>query len=124
KAVGELVRVCKPGGKVLLQDLDGQLVWHYPEDALMQQTVARVLKSLAHSGFDPFVGRKLFWLGRNAGLDNIDVQIEGYHLIAGEIDGELFSQWELKLKIAKSHMQQARGSDYEAEEESRRFLGY
>src|SRR5437764_4665718 len=33
KAVGELVRVCKPGGTVLLQDLDGQLVWHYPEDA-------------------------------------------------------------------------------------------
>src|SRR4051812_39597152 len=31
KAVDELVRVCKPGGTVLLQDLDGQLVWHYPE---------------------------------------------------------------------------------------------
>ena len=46
KAVGEMVRVCKPGGTVLMQDLDGQLVWHYPEDALMQQTVTRVLSSL------------------------------------------------------------------------------
>jgi SAM-dependent methyltransferase len=124
KAVGELVRVCKPGGTVLLQDLDGQLVWHYPEDALMQQTVARVLKSLAQSGFDPFVGRKLFWLARNSGLDNIRVEVECYHLLAGEIDPSLYRQWELKLEIVKSHMQQALGSDYEAEEEIRRFLSY
>lgn len=124
KAVGELVRVCKPGGHVLMQDLDGQLVWHYPEDALMQQTVSRVLSSLAKGGFDPYVGRKLFWLARNAGLDNIQVQVESYHLIAGEIDPALYKQWEMKLEIAKPHMQRALGSEYEAEEEVRRFLSY
>jgi SAM-dependent methyltransferase len=124
KAVGEMVRVCKPGGTLLLQDLDGQLVWHYPEDALMQQTVKRVLNSLERSGFDPFVGRKLFWLARNAGLDNVKVQAECYHLIAGAIDPNLFKQWELKLEIAKPRMQEALGSGYEAEEEVRRFLSY
>jgi SAM-dependent methyltransferase len=124
KAVAEMVRVCKPGGKVLMQDLDGQLVWHYPEDALMQQTVTRVLRSLDPSGFDPFVGRKLFWLARNAGLDNIKVQVECYHLIAGAIDSEQFKHWELKLEIAKPRMQAALGSDYEAAEEVRRFLSY
>ena len=124
KAVAEMVRVCKPGGTVLMQDLDGQLVWHYPEDALMQQTVTRVLGSLQHSGFDPFVGRKLFWLGRNAGLDNVRVQVECYHLIAGAIDPDLFKQWELKLEIAKPRMQEALGSGYEAGEEVRRFLSY
>ena len=76
RAVSEMVRVCKPGGTVLMQDLDGQLVWHYPEDALMRQTVSRVLASLEQSGFDPFVGRKLFWLARNSGLDNVQVQVE------------------------------------------------
>jgi SAM-dependent methyltransferase len=124
KAVGEMVRVCKPGGTVLMQDLDGQLVWHYPEDSLMQQTVTRVLNSLQQSGFDPFVGRKLFWLARNAGLDNIRVQAECYHLIAGAIDAPQFKQWELKLEIAKPRMQEALGSDYEAGEEIRRFLSY
>ena len=124
KAVGEMVRVCKPGGTVLMQDLDGQLVWHYPEDALMQQTVRRVLNSLRDSGFDPFVGRKLFWLARNAGLDNIRVQAEVYHLIAGAIDASVFKQWELKLAIAKPKMQEALGSGYEAEEEVRRFLSF
>jgi SAM-dependent methyltransferase len=124
KAVGEMVRVCKAGGIVLMQDLDGQLAWHYPEDALMQQTVTRVLNSLAQSGFDPFVGRKLFWLARNAGLDNVRVQAESYHLIAGEIDPALFTQWELKLQIARPRMQEALGSAYEADEEIRRFLNY
>lgn len=124
KAVGEMVRVCKPGGTVLMQDLDGQLVWHYPEDALMQQTVARVLNSLRQSGFDPFVGRKLFWLARNSGLDNIRVQAECYHLIAGAIDPALYRQWELKLAIARPRMQEALGSGYEADEEVRRFLSY
>ena len=124
KAVGEMVRVCKPGGSVLMQDLDGQLMWHYPEDGLMQQTVARVMNSLQPSGFDPFVGRKLFWLARNSGLDNVQVQAECYHLIAGAIDPEQYRQWELKLEIAKPRMQQALGSEYEAEEEVRRFLSY
>jgi SAM-dependent methyltransferase len=124
KAVAEMVRVCKPGGTVLMQDLDGQLVWHYPEDALMQQTVARVLGSLRDGGFDPYVGRKLFWLARNAGLDNIRVQCEVYHLIAGPIEPAILKQWELKLAIAKPRMQEALGSGYEADEEIRRFLGY
>lgn len=124
KAVAEMVRVCKAGGTVLLQDLDGQLVWHYPEDALMQQTVTRVLNSLRASGFDPFVGRKLFWLARNAGLDNIRVQSEVYHLIAGAVDASILRQWELKLAIAKPRMQEALGSGYEADEEIRRFLGF
>jgi SAM-dependent methyltransferase len=124
KAVAEMVRVCKPGGTVLMQDLDGQLVWHYPEDALIQQTATRVLTSLQPRGFDPFVGRKLFWFARNAGLDNVRVKVECYHLIAGPIDPALFKQWELKLEIAKPRMQEALGSAYEAGEEIRRFLSY
>src|SRR6266849_7808339 len=85
-AVREMVRVCKRGGAVLLQDLDGQLLWHYPEDPVVQRTVERVVRALAATGFDPFVGRKLFSLAYKAGLKNIDVQAECYHLIAGEIE--------------------------------------
>jgi ubiquinone/menaquinone biosynthesis C-methylase UbiE len=74
QTVNEMVRVCRPGGVVMMQDLDGQLLWHYPEDASLQATLKHVIKGLAESGFDPFIGRKLFSLARNAGLKNINVR--------------------------------------------------
>jgi ubiquinone/menaquinone biosynthesis C-methylase UbiE len=123
-AVGEMVRVCKRGGTVFLQDLDGQLLWHYPEDPAVQGTVEKVVRALAATGFDPFVGRKLFSLAHKAGLKNIDVQVECYHLIAGEIEPAILEQWELKLEIAEPQLARLLGSEKEAQEKSRRFLEY
>jgi len=124
RAVAEMVRVCRPGGVVLLQDLDGQLLWHYPEDPLVQGTVRKVVAALAATGFDPFVGRKLFWLARMAGLKNLKAQVECYHLIVGEIDPLILQQWELKLEIARPRLVRALGSEGEALQQTRRFLEY
>lgn len=124
RAVAEMVRVTKPGGMVLLQDLDGQLIWHYPEDPIMQNAVMQVTGALAESGFDPLVGRKLFWLAQKAGLEKIEVQVEPYHMVAGEIDPLLAQQWKLKLEIARPSMVRALGSEKEADEQVRRFMDY
>lgn len=124
RAVAELARVCRPGGTVLLQDLDGQLLWHYPEDPVLQRALEKSIARLGDTGFDPFVGRKLFWLARKAGLKNLKVQVESYHLIAGEIAPDVLKQWELKLEIAQPQMSRIFGSDTEAREHSRRFLNY
>jgi ubiquinone/menaquinone biosynthesis C-methylase UbiE len=123
-AVKEMVRVCKHGGTVLLQDLDGQLLWHYPEDPVVQGTVEKVVRALSSTGFDPFVGRKLFSLAHGAGLKNIDVQVECYHLIAGQVEPVILEQWELKLEIAAPQLARLLGSEREAREQSRRFLEY
>ncbi len=123
-AVKEMARVCKRGGTILLQDLDGQLLWHYPEDPVVQGTVEKVVRALAATGFDPFVGRKLFSLAYRAGLKNIDVQVECYHLIAGQIEPAILEQWELKLEIAGPQLARLLGSEREAREQSRRFLQY
>ena len=124
KAVEEMVRVAKPGATVLLQDLDGQLIWHYPEDPVMQNAVAQVISALGQSGFDPLVGRKLFWLAQKAGLEQLEVQVEPYHLVAGEIDPAAAQQWKLKLEIARPSMVRALGSEKEADEQIRRFMDY
>lgn len=124
RAVAEMVRVCRPGGIVLIQDLDGQLLWNYPEEPEMQRAVERVVASLAKTGFDPFVGRKLYSMAYNAGLKNIDVQVECYHLIAGEIDPKILKQWELKLEIAVPQVARILGSERAAKEQARRFLEY
>ncbi len=124
RAVSEMARVCRPGGIVLLQDLDGQLLWHYPEDPAIKRTLEKVVAALATTGFDPFVGRKLFWLAQNAGLTNINVQVECYHLIAGEADPNILKQWELKLEIARPQMSQVLGSESEAKKQSQAFLDF
>ncbi len=110
-AVNELVRVCKPGGRVLLQDLDGQLIWHYPEEPEFIDQISRVLHSLKTTGFDPFVGRKLYSFMRKAGIRQTDVRAEAYHLYAGAIDPENERLWQLKLDIAKPQISAAFDGD-------------
>ena len=108
-ALAEMVRVCRPGGSVLLQDLDGQLLWHYPESPNVQRAVETVVKALGKTGFDPFVGRKLFRFAQLAGLENIKVDVECYHLIAGEVRPHILEQWKLKLDIAFPQIVQVLG---------------
>ena len=124
QAAEEMTRVCRPGGTVLLQDLDGQLLWNYPEDPIMQHNIEKVVAGLARTGFDPFVGRKLFSLAQQAGLTKIDVQVECYHLIAGAIEPAILQQWELKLKIVTPQLARILGDERAAKEQTARFLDY
>jgi ubiquinone/menaquinone biosynthesis C-methylase UbiE len=124
RAAAEMVRVCRPGGKVMFQDLDGQLLWNYPEDPAVQSAVQKVVAGFGKTGFDAFVGRKLFSLARKAGLNNIKVQVECYHLIAGEIQPEILKQWELKVAIALPQVARVLGSDTAAKEYGKRFIEY
>jgi SAM-dependent methyltransferase len=100
-ALREMIRVARPGGLLLLQDLDGQLLWHHPIDEQLVAELDRVIAALAGTGFDPYVGRKLYHLAHRAGLSSIEVEAEPYHLIAGRIDSERRRQWQLKLDLAR-----------------------
>jgi ubiquinone/menaquinone biosynthesis C-methylase UbiE len=124
QAVSEMKRVCSPGGKVLLQDLDGQLVWHFPEDAELQEKTELVVRDLAKTGFDPFIGRKLFSLCLEAAFENVTVQVDPYHLYAGTIDDAQYSQWRTKLEIALPQIAKVLGGEEAARKYSEQFLAY
>lgn len=122
RAVAELARVCRPGGMVLLQDLDAQLVSHYPPDPELEQGLADALALLERRGFDPLVGRKLFHLLQSTGIQASAVTASSYHLVAGSIDPIERARWELKLEIASRALE--RDGLANADALKARFLDY
>ncbi len=124
QAVDEMYRVCKPGGEIMLQDLDGQLVTNWPVADSLTTRMDKIIDALADTGFDPFVGRKLFSMARASGLKNTRVTVEPYHLIAGKADTEPRRQWELKLDIARPLIAKALGNQQEADLFIRQYLEY
>jgi len=122
-AIKEMKRVCRPGGRVMLQDLDGQLISMYPEFPNPIE-LKIILDHLAETGFDPFVGRKLYYLSRLANLQVIKVQIEPYHVIAGTIDAKGYKAWELKLDIALPQIAKALGGNEKAIAFKKAYLDY
>jgi len=122
-AIDEMVRVTRPGGHVCLQDLDGHLAWHYPEDA----RIASVHQAMAHleaTGFDAFIGRKLFALAHEAGLGEIAVRVDCYDLIAGRIDEFSLDLWRRKLAIAEPAIARLCGSPARARRMTEDYLDY
>lgn len=118
-ATRELFRVCKPGGKLLLQDLDGQFTL-YPEVVPELEQILQVLKQ--HTSFDPNVGRKLYFFGKSAGFTAIDAEVEVYHKIFGRIDDFNYSLWSLKLEIAAKYLQQLLNNKEKAEQLKNQLL--
>jgi SAM-dependent methyltransferase len=97
--VAEAARICRARGRVVLQDLDGQLVSNYPPDPQLEPA-EQLLALLAETGFNPWVGRRLYTLAHHAGLTDITVRVEPYHLIAGTVRPGVRDLWRMKLDIA------------------------
>ena len=99
RVVSEMARVCKPSGRIILQDIDGQLVSNFPTPEF-DDDLQILLGEMNKTGHDVFVGRKLFHFAKKAGLNNITVKLEPYHLLAGKISEKDYKDWELKFEIA------------------------
>jgi len=115
RVMHELARACAPGGEVMLQDLDGQVTCHYPINATLETLLMRALEGLAATGFDPLVGRKLYHMACRAGLQDVRVEVEPYHLIAGAASVPEMDRWRHKLQNAHAALEQTIGADGAAE---------
>jgi len=98
EALKEMKRICKTGGTVLIQDIDGQFIFNYPEDIQLMSQIDIIFNELKkHTGFDPIVGRKLYHMFYKNGFLNTQVRMTPYHLIYGKINEENDQYWKDKL---------------------------
>lgn len=102
----EMARVTRPGGRVVVVDLDEQLTRLYPMPASVRADLRYALGLLRrHTGFDPNVGRKLVSEMQLAGLRNVSAQVEPYQRYVGGVlsPGDL-ANWEEKLRTSTDYL--------------------
>jgi ubiquinone/menaquinone biosynthesis C-methylase UbiE len=73
RVIAEMVRLAKPGGWVASQEPDCEYALCYPPLPAWERLREIFLTSFRRSGADPFLGRRLPELYRQAGLDDVHV---------------------------------------------------
>ncbi len=108
-AVKSLLSLVRPGGKLVLGDLDGHGIRHYPISDRLKTTLAKLEPALKGRQ-DPFMGRKLYNLCFCAGLSDIQVHVLPYHMYAGAAPESAIENWRTKLEVARPAMEHVLGS--------------
>jgi ubiquinone/menaquinone biosynthesis C-methylase UbiE len=99
--VREMARVVRPGGRVTLIDLDGNVLWHHPLPLQLATDLEIAMAGLATTGFDPRAGSRLREYAQVAGLVDVRQQVEPYHWIVGRPDRPTSEAWTVKLGTIK-----------------------
>jgi ubiquinone/menaquinone biosynthesis C-methylase UbiE len=101
-ALAELVRMTRPGGRVVVSDVDGVGMLNWPMSPVVQEGIPKFLKALGSTGFDIHVGRKMYHLFRQAGLQDVRVRLSPLWVVAGVADSRLVQDWSIRLQTLES----------------------
>lgn len=94
----ELLRVLKPGGKLVVGDLDNNMLSHYPLPQNLETQLLEIVSQLqAAKQWDPYAGRKIYSVFHKHGLANVKVHLSAHHLIYGTADTRDIENWTVKL---------------------------
>jgi len=94
----ELLRIAKPGGKIVIGDLDCNCLIHFPLADELQKNLEEMIAALHQSGvFDPYMGRKLYSYFHERRLKEIFVHSFTHHLFYGDLSPEDSFNWSEKL---------------------------
>jgi ubiquinone/menaquinone biosynthesis C-methylase UbiE len=90
----ELKRILKPGGKLVVGDLDYNCLTHYPISPWLEAAVTEIVSNLAREKvLDPHIGRKLFHMFHTNKLGSIKVHMWPHHLFAGKLPPDHLNNW-------------------------------
>lgn len=101
-ALDELVRLARPGATVGVADIDGLGRTHWPVSRVAEEGLDTLVRALEKTGFDWFVGRKLFHLFRSAGLHDVTASVAPFFEIGGAADARMLSDWRLRFDALRA----------------------
>jgi ubiquinone/menaquinone biosynthesis C-methylase UbiE len=99
-ALRRLVELARPGGKVVVGEVDGHGLFHWPLRPVVAQGMERFEAAL-RDVFDPYAGRKLYHRFRQAGLTQVKPHVLPYHVLADEVTPAQLFNWRLKLQTLR-----------------------
>lgn len=102
----EFVRIMKPGGKLVIGDLDNNSLNHYPLSEQLQAQLEELRRTVeAHGLLDFSAGRKLYSYFHGAGLDQVKVRLYAHHLFYGQLAESDDFNWSKKLEQMVSYQE-------------------
>lgn len=121
RAVVAMSSLVAPGGKLVVGELDGHGLFHYP---LPDDVAAglNVLSAALQGAFDPFAGRKVYHWLYQAGLKDIRVHMLPYHFYPGTAPHDAVAQWRTKFTILAPRVAVRFGGQLAYEKWIERFL--
>lgn len=97
RALAGLVRLVRPGGKIVISDIDGVGTLGWPMSPSLEAGFRRLVDAVAATGFDLHVGRKLYALFRDAGVSDVKVHLQPLYLVAGAAPERLIRDWQVRF---------------------------
>jgi SAM-dependent methyltransferase len=110
RALREMTRVARPGGRVVAYDMVHDGIWFSPEKPAFARLLRAVLAVMRERGMEPSQGLHLGPGMIRAGLENVQVQVIPHHALAPD---PLLESYRLNWLDTVAHLSEMLGGHFE-----------